>query len=182
MGPAVNRHGPHHPGNGAECPQLERIDPSGRYSELERHGFRSSCSPYRYSAPQSLETPIRLSLLTFAAAILSLLPASVAGAQSSHGSIGVGATILPAPAAPLASRVTMDVDASGNGILRVATSPTADRVSATTFLRVSRGDSADGRRVFVAQKGAQGAETILLLPDTASDTGLRLERLIVAGT
>lgn len=98
----------------------------------------------------------------------------------------MAATILPAPPAPLANDVRLEVDAHGNALVRLAAPRGAAAVGAAgtpaAFLRVTRGTDAKEGRVFVAPAPTGGVETVLRLPATARDSTLRVERLIVAGT
>jgi hypothetical protein len=129
--------------------------------------------------------PIRLPIICLTTIASLLLPALVK-AQSSQGTIGVAATILPAAPAPLASRVTIAVDAHGNALVRLV-APRAEAglrsvAAPETFVRLTRGADTKSGRVFVAASSALGSDAVLRVPAFARDSSLRVERLIVSGT
>lgn len=149
---------------------------------MNRHSVRYACTTRRSSAPDSIEIPIRLPILLATAAVSSLAIPDRANAQVSQGSIAVAAIILPAPPELAATRVTMEIGASGNARLRIMSGPSSAAPASTTFMRLSRAGERDARHAFVAQPRAPGAHTILPMPDSSSDGPIRLERLILGGT
>jgi hypothetical protein len=133
--------------------------------------------------PPSSRTPIRLSLRTLIlTAASSLALPALASAQSSQGAIGVAATILPAPVALSAPRVTFSIDDRGSTLVRVGrASPSAARTF-RSFVRVT-GPGTEGReRAFIAQPLQSDSAAMLRLPASVPAGQLRLERLVVAGT
>lgn len=131
--------------------------------------------------PPSFETAIRLPLLALTATLAALaLPGSASG-QASRGAISVGATILPAPPAALASRLSVSVKTNGTGVLHIVNGSTPAAHS-PTYIRVSREDEDRNSRAFIAHAVNGSTETILRLPRVENGVTLRVERLIVAGT
>jgi len=104
------------------------------------------------AAPDSERTTIRVSLSLLAGALAPLALPAVAHAQSSHGSIAVAATILPAAPA------------------------------ATVFVRVPADSGTSVEQRYVVQSRVREAELLRRRPAATRDSTVRLERLILAGT
>jgi hypothetical protein len=104
-----------------------------------------------------------------------------AHAQSESGSIAVGAVILATAPGTRSGPLHVQLERDGNE-LSIRGESTNVGTPTTIFVRVDVPSSSPAERRFVGRRAATGGEVRVRLPDSARDTGVRLERLILAGT
>jgi hypothetical protein len=116
------------------------------------------------------------------AAVLALCAtAGEARAQSGSGSITVGATILATPPGALSAPLDVELGADGRDLyLRGA--PASVAMPTTIFLRVQLTSSSQADLRYIGHRLTADADVRVRLPDAARDSGVHLERLILAGT
>ncbi|HEX5970483.1 MAG TPA: hypothetical protein VFY85_01070 [Gemmatimonadaceae bacterium] len=124
---------------------------------------------------------LRHSLLPLIALLALCIAGDEARAQATSGSIGIGAIILaPAPGA-LAGPLQLQLGQDGTE-LAIRGEPANPGAPTMLFLRAQRPGGSPAVRTFIGQSMVAGRAVHVRVPDAARSVGVRLERLILAGT